>query len=159
MLLVSEEDKVWLQSLQWVGRNGRRFVWYYREYGDRKSHILSRAIANRMGLNIEGMQIDHINRDVNDNRRENLRCATNSQNRANSVNGNKTGFKGVKFRKPRNIGNRKRHSDYKPRWSAQITIDGKKHWLGDFDTPEEAHNEYMLFAQMFHKEFANNGKE
>lgn len=94
-------------------------------------------------MKIEGMQIDHIDRDVNNNTRENLRLATCGQNRSNSQSHNKTGFKGVQLR-----------GKLWPRWSAQITVNRKKVWLGDFDTPEQAHAAYMEAAKKYQGEFA-----
>jgi hypothetical protein len=41
-------------------------------------------------------QIDHINRNRSDNRYENLREATNSQNKANSIHTNKNGMMKIK---------------------------------------------------------------
>lgn len=118
---------------------------------------MHREIAKRAGLCIEGLQVDHRDRDVNNNQRNNLRTATNGQNRSNSRSRNQTGFKGVKFRKPKEIGNRKRRREYVPRWVSQITIDGKKVWLGDFDTPEKAHIAYLDAAIKAKGEFACGG--
>ena len=55
---------------------------------------LSRYIMNAR----EGEIVDHKNRDKLDNRRENLRIATQRQNILNSVNKNKSGYFGVSVR-------------------------------------------------------------
>lgn len=89
-------------------------------------------------------EIDHINGDKSDNRIENLRACSRSQNMANTrPRGNKTGFRGV-------FENRKR-------FAAKIQINGKKKYLGNFETPEEAHEVYCLAAIMIHGEYARNG--
>lgn len=127
-----------------------------RKYSSRRLH---RVVAERMGLDLT-KQIDHKNGEKLDCRRRNLRAATPGQNRANSkINVNsQSGLKGVKFRKPKALKKgRKRRSDYKPRWSAQITIDGKKVWLGDFSSPEAAHVKYCEAAKEAKGQFARVG--
>jgi hypothetical protein len=88
--------------------------------------------------------VDHINCNKSDNRFNNLRLATRGQNVANTglKRHNKSGFKGV---------------CYKPRarvYYAQITKNGKVHYLGRFQTPEEAHAVYVRAANQMHGEFA-----
>jgi hypothetical protein len=83
--------------------------------------------------------IDHINGNPADNRIENLRLATRSLNMQNlkkaKVN-NKCGLLGV--------------SPNGDRWKAEIRIDGKKTYLGTFDTAEEAHNIYLTAKRQHH---------
>lgn len=88
--------------------------------------------------------VDHINRDKADNRIENLRLATRSQNNANSCRPrtNTSGFKGVSW------------SNAVGRWKAEIRARGKRYHLGYFDTPEEAHTAYCAAAKELHGEFA-----
>ena len=79
-----------------------------------------------------GMQIDHINRDITDNRIENLRLATpavNSQNHIEAAKNNITSKKlGVHFR-----------SDCPKRpWFARVTANGKTYKSRQFATIEEA---------------------
>jgi hypothetical protein len=93
----------------------------------------------------DGFHVDHINCDVSDNRIENLRLATNSQNMANAklCRGNASGIKGVC----------KRHYPYNP-WQAQIVKDGIHYHIGCFPTAEEAAEAYMKKAREFFGEFA-----
>lgn len=74
-------------------------------------------------------QVDHINRNKEDNRWENLRATNNSLNQANTVSKSRTGHKGIRLRPS-------------GRWEAGICLDikGKKTTihLGTFDTLEEA---------------------
>lgn len=106
--------------------------------------ILSR-ILDRPLLDTE--QVDHINLNGLDNRRCNLRLATNTENQRNKskqVN-NTSGYKGVYWRKDSN------------KWVAQIKVDNEVRHLGRFDTPEEAHAAYCEAAKQLHGEFANFG--
>lgn len=91
--------------------------------------------------------IDHINGDKTDNRVENLREATNAENMQNRAapRNNTSGYKGVSWHK----------RDRK--WRAKIQVDGKRRYLGHFDTPEEAHAAYCEAAREHHGEFANFG--
>lgn len=88
-------------------------------------------------------QLDHINGDRADNRVSNLREASNWQNGANRAvqSRSRTGFKGVV-----RMGNRFR---------AKCKVDKAEHYLGTFDTPEEASKAYVQFARKHHGQFFN----
>ena len=87
-------------------------------------------------------EIDHINRDRMDNRWDNLRVATTSQNHANNTRKvGKYGFKGVS-------------TATRSRWLAKIRVYGRLHHLGSFDTKEEAHAAYCRAAKEHFGEFA-----
>lgn len=92
-------------------------------------------------------QLDHINRQREDNRIENLREATNSQNRANSKHANRTGYKGVRFMPWMRT---------KP-FGAQITVNRKVRWLGSFTTAKKAHQAYVKAAGEVFGNFAHGG--
>ena len=89
--------------------------------------------------------IDHINMVRNDNRLENLREATFTQNGYNrlKLSNNKTGYKGVSLIK---------NGKYK----AQSFLNGNLVYLGIFKTPEEASTAYKLYAKSMHGEFYND---
>jgi hypothetical protein len=87
-------------------------------------------------------EIDHINGLKDDNRLANLREATRQENCFNApTRAGKSGLKGVTHRK-----------GY-ARWSAAITVRGKSYFLGEFTSPEEAHEAYKEAARDFHGEF------
>lgn len=92
-------------------------------------------------------QIDHINCIKTDNRFENLREATRSQNMCNKnkMKHNKSGYKGVYWDKQSS------------KWKAQITINKVQKCIGSFDDPLEAHNAYCNAAKELHTEFHNLG--
>jgi hypothetical protein len=88
-------------------------------------------------------QIDHANGNPRDNRWENLRAATPSQNGYNKAknSNNTSGYKGAYFHKPSG------------RWHSGIRINGKAKYLGHFATAEEAHAAYVKAATEMHREF------
>lgn len=94
----------------------------------------------------EGL-IDHRDTDAGNNRWENLRPATRSQNTANSKArlGSRSGLKGVSWRKR------------EKKWVARIMKDGKSQSLGYFDKPEDAHAVYAMAAAETFGEFARAG--
>src|SRR5208282_6243284 len=91
-------------------------------------------------------QIDHRDRDRANNRWDNLRQATNTQNRYNTVSWSRHSVKGVRF-----IFGRKT----KP-WAAQIRRNKRDAHLGTFATKEEAHQAYCAAAKQLHGVFFNS---
>ena len=93
--------------------------------------------------------IDHINRDKLDNRIENLRAATVSQNQYNrKTNANNTsGYKGVSW-----------HTENK-NWVGRINLEGKTIHLGAFDNVEEAAEVVRKAREELHGNFANHGDQ
>ncbi|MAC71291.1 MAG: Fis family transcriptional regulator [Gammaproteobacteria bacterium] len=91
------------------------------------------------------LDIDHDDKNKHNNAFSNLRKATRGQNKSNtnSYKNNKVGIKGV----------RKKGNRYK----AQISKNGKSHYLGSYKTPEAAHKAYCEAADKYHGEFANYG--
>jgi hypothetical protein len=155
MALVSLEDCDYLQHFTWHKNKKGYFV---ARSGELRNQLLHRIIAERAGLDTSG-QIDHKNKNRGDNRRSNLRPASNGLNRANSHRNmnNKSGFKGVHLRKKHSLlpGRKRRRDCLGDRWTAQINVGGKKLFLGDFTTPEEAHAKYQEAALHYFGEFAS----
>lgn len=103
------------------------------------------ALMHRLILSPpKGMTVDHINRNGLDNRRSNLRLATQAQNNANTGlrRNNTSGAKGV---------DRQAHAS---RWRAQITVNGKAKFLGLFGTFDEASDAYAKAAAEHFGDFA-----
>lgn len=95
--------------------------------------------------------VDHINGDRADNRIENLRIATYSQNSANAKlhTRNTSGLKGVCKIVRKGV--------WTGRWQASITHNNKQIGLGSFKTKELAHVAYMKAAERLQGEFAHDG--
>jgi hypothetical protein len=85
-------------------------------------------------------QIDHIDGNRVNNRIENLREATNTENQQNRglSPSNISGFTGVHW------------ANRECKWRAQIRHQRKLHHLGFFDTPEEAHTAYIKAKAEIH---------
>lgn len=94
----------------------------------------------------EGMEIDHKDRNPNNNAISNLRLATRSdQNRNKRVqSNNRSGLKGAYF-----------HACRKgKKWRSQLKMpDGKLKFIGYFDTAEEAHKAYADLSNQVIGEF------
>lgn len=102
-------------------------------------------ILHRFLLNAQKTEtVDHINHNTLDNRLENLRIATRSQNGANRR--SKRKIKGVT--KPNY-----KYRENKP-YRARITVNKKQIFLGWFSTKEEASNAYNTAALKYFGEFA-----
>lgn len=105
-----------------------------------KSVLLHRYV---MGLAGSTPAVDHINRDVLDNRHNNLRMATASQNMANTLvsRHSESGFKGV---------TRDRKSGL---WKAQIYADKRRINVGMFHNKAAAARAYDDAARVHHGGF------
>ena len=103
---------------------------------DRKLYLAHRLVWLWMTREWPILPIDHINRIGTDNRWCNLRLATMSQNLANAKRPrhNMSGYKGVSW------------DNGTQRWRACITHEQKRHHLGLFDTPQQAHQVYCAAA-------------
>lgn len=140
--------------LRWKQRPGARIQWNARYAGKEAGCVRDDGyvivgidgtiyFAHRLiWLIVTGewpIQIDH--RDVNpsNNKWDNLRMATHTQNMANVRTRSASGFKGVYL--TRNKTNP---------WMALITINKKAKNLGYFSDPEEAHAAYCAAAKQHH---------
>jgi hypothetical protein len=124
---------------------GRTDTWGYRQIGvDGRKHLAHRLAWLYVTGEWPAEQIDHVNGDRSDNRIVNLRLATGSQNQANmrKRGDNTSGYKGVAW----NAKCRK--------WQAYIGVNGRRHHLGLFNDPAEAHAAYISAAQGHFGEYA-----
>jgi hypothetical protein len=90
-------------------------------------------------------EIDHIDRDRMNNRWDNLREATGTQNQANRgmQSNNTSGYRGVSWDKSRQ------------KWAVRTQYKGSVKTLGRHDTPEEAARAYDAFLLATKGDYAN----
>lgn len=119
-----------LQAFKWGACTPhKRLTYAYGTHGAHRRKPLHRVIAERMGLEIKGKHVDHINGDTLDNRRSNLRAVSPSINTRNTdalSTQNTTGYRGVS--KIKKTG----------RYRASIRTDYKHKHIGVYATAEEA---------------------
>lgn len=119
----------------YAGRNenGRR-IYLHRE-------IMELHLGRKLK---EKEEVDHKNRNTLDNRIENLRLATSSQNQSNKGmrSDNTTGVRGVTWHKA------------SKKWRACISINGEHKHLGTFVNQDDAICAYNKAALLYHEEFA-----
>lgn len=89
--------------------------------------------------------LDHINRNPQDSRIENLRPSNHSLNQQNVVAraDNEFGARGVGFEK--RVG----------KWRARITVNKVTHWLGYFQSIDDAKSAYWMAAAALHEHAIN----
>lgn len=143
--IIDASDAAFVGRTNWHAKlNSQRRTHYAARtfvVGGRSAHeYLHRALWEKW-TGKKPFQLDHKNGDGLDNRRENIRSATSSQNIGNTGrnSSNTSGYKGVSWLKSRG------------KWVAKI---GQTRHLGYFDTPEEAHAAYVVAAKARHGEFA-----
>lgn len=109
------------------------------------AHRVAFELTN--GIIPKRMCIDHICHNPACVNPTHLRLATVSDNNHNSIipKTNTSGFKGVFW-----------HTQYS-KWQAQIRCNGKRIYLGRFDSPEDAYTAYCEAAKRLHGDFANFG--
>jgi hypothetical protein len=140
LALIDEADRELVES---------RGCWYAHQSGSGIGKIYAarydqgkRTTMHRLLCPADTLDIDHINGNTLDNRRENLRPAFRSQNQANQRHARgKSGFKGVFPTKGE-------------RWMASIGYQYKLIYLGTFGSPEEAARAYDKKAIELHGDFA-----
>jgi hypothetical protein len=130
------------------------YKWYLDNYGyvastKTNTYIKKKIYLSRLILNIsKGMNVDHKSGNKLDNRKENLRIVTRSQNAMNRklAKDNTSGYKGVFWDKQ----NKK--------WRARIGTNNKRINLGSFNDIKNAAIAYNEAALKYHGEFANLNK-
>lgn len=139
-ILVDAEDFESLNKYTWYEDiNGYAARGTYLSGGQVK-YAMHRALMNPP----KDMQIDHINRMKLDNRRDNLRICTNSENQRNKIStvNSTSQYKGVSYNPQRR------------KWVAVIGLNKKTIWIGRFDKESDAALAYNKKAKDLHGEFA-----
>lgn len=123
------------------------FRWFEDAYGYAVASIggKMRKMHRVLTAAPKDKQVDHINGNRLDNRRENLRlcdCSGNARNMTKLRKDNTSGFMGVYW------GKRAK------KWLAQINLEGKRKGLGSFNSKEDAYEVYKLASLEHFGEFS-----
>ncbi len=145
---IDSDDYLRVAGYQWRANKARGGHIYYamanlpRREGRRSCVLLHRIVANAP----DEVEIDHIDGDGLNCRRNNLRRATRQQNACNRRRRRNfaSRFKGVLRAETRN------------RWIAKIRANNRAYYLGTFDSQEEAARAYSDAAIELHGEFAQS---
>jgi hypothetical protein len=138
--IVDDVDFQLVSGIGWSAQRSKHSNTYYAR-GRYKGKLV---LMHRLILGFPPSKIDHRNGNGLDNRRENLRRATHSQNVRNGMKRscNTSGYIGVHFHKA----NRK--------WVAYVGLRYHVNYLGSFNTAEEAARARDEAAKKLHGEFA-----
>jgi len=143
--LVSPQDYYPLSSFNWyLASNGQQFYAFTNvKIGLGKIKMVS---MHRMIMNApRHLIVDHKNGNTLDNRKTNLRFATRAQNAFNRQKvKTKTCSKYIGAYFEKRTG----------RWTVKIRVDGKRLWLGRFNSELDAARAYDAAAKKYHGEFA-----
>jgi hypothetical protein len=134
--LVDDEDYDRVKRLKWC---------YSQGYALHSTHPSGKIYLHRFVMNTpEGMSTDHINGDVLDNRKCNLRVCTHKQNLRNQKlnTANTSGYKGVSWCKRTK------------KWKAYICVNDKGIYGGYFIIKIDAARRYDELALKYFGEFA-----
>jgi hypothetical protein len=138
--IVDDDDFEQINAFKWYFHRGRAIRSPAKINGKRKGFIwMHREIMKAT----EGQIIDHINNDALDNRKENLRFCTRSENQWNQKlsKRNTSGYKNIYWYKAKKV------------WRLHFTKFGKLHCFGYFKNIEDAIVARDEYAIKFHNGF------
>ena len=146
--IVDPDDYETLCFYNWHAKKGPRTYYAVHSITNGKKQKRKNLYMHQLVLKVPpNMYCDHINQNGLDNRKQNLRPATHTQNVWNRR----------KFKKP-NPTSKYIGVDWSKslkKFRARITVNGKRLHLGSFDTPEQAAKAYDSAAKKFHGQFAS----
>lgn len=143
--IVDKEDYAAMSNRTWVAAwNPSAKGFYAVSTSGGQTTYMHRAI---LGVTDPRVKVDHRNHNTLDNRRQNLRACTQSQNCANrrgpQLNGT-SGYRGVSWNKR------------EARWTARIGVNGRRINLGYFSTVPAAAAAYRAANKKHHGDFGGH---
>lgn len=149
IIMVDKSDYDFINQFKWWSQKDKRInrtsVYTQVTTGKNENRKYVRFLLHHLllGKPPEGMVVDHINGNPLDNRRNNLRICSSSQNNMNrkiSIR-NKSGYKGVSWSQSTN------------KWKAKITVNKKCLTIGYFENKIEAKKAYDEAGKKYFGEF------
>ena len=145
--IVDAADYDWLCETDWYSLWSRSSHCYYVSAAVPHNGKITTLSMHRFIMGIpfhDPRQVDHINGNTLDNRRQNLRICTPAENTRNAKrrSDNASGYKGV-YKHKDGVG-----------WIAQITFEKVQRYLGYYRSKEEANSVVRKARQELHGEFA-----
>lgn len=142
--IIDKSDYNLIKDYRWSGIKNKSNSYYigaryFTEEG-KKTILLHRLIMNCP----KGMVVDHINHNTLDNRKDNLRICTQSNNNHNRNNSNKSN---IYFDKRIN------------KWVARIVVDNKVIHLGSFNNKEDAIKAREKAENRYYKEYSYSASQ
>lgn len=133
-VIVDDEDYEFLSQFKWYYNKG------YAVRGASPKILMHRVINKTK----DGYDTDHINRNTLDNRKENLRTATRTENQINKnlQKNNTSGYKGVSWHKRINA------------WSVIVNYKKQQLHCGYYNDLEKAIMAHKKVNQWFHGDFS-----
>lgn len=142
---IDEDDLPIVVGIRWFAYQTHG-NWYARSNPRKPSGLSGLVHMHRLIANAPDKSfVDHEDGNGLNNRRSNLRIATNQQNTWNGRlrSTNTSGYRGVTYKKA------------SQKWAAQISVEGKRVYLGLFNTPEEAALAFDRAARIHYGEWAS----
>jgi len=146
-VLVDDEDFYWINQWRWQAISIKNKKYVFRSRRNNHLGYTSRAYLHRIVMRTEDKHliVDHINGNTLDNRKENLRICTKSENNKNTSSHKNSSsiYLGVSYDKLRK------------KWNAQLKHNGLWKLAKRYNTEEEAAKAYDIAAKEHFGEFAN----
>lgn len=144
--LVDDEDFDLISKYRWVIlKSGYAINSTYIRGSGRKNQKQLQIFMHKLIMNQQkGIIVDHINGNKLDNRKENLRIATKTQNNYNKTKtpNSSSIYKGVYWDKKYKF------------WASEITVNYKKYFIGYFNNELHAGMAYDIWARECQEDFA-----
>jgi hypothetical protein len=144
------EDYDKIKEYRWTEENG--YIICYKMQNGKKYRIQMHRLLMELPMKDNTQIVDHKNLQRNDNRKENLRICTYSQNQCNrdrqhETRASKSGYTGIEII----------HTKKGDRYRVRIAINGKEHYLGYFYNLQDAIVARKNGEEKYHGEFAYKG--
>lgn len=139
-VIVDSEDLIHFDKEWYINSHGYLLRKERMPDGKRKDIFFHRLITNCP----DGMEVDHINSNRQDNRKSNLRICTKAENSRNRLKTSLLDYKGIGY------------IDKTGYYSASIKVNGKTYSFHGYKTQYEAAQVYDFVAKLLHKEFAHH---